>query len=590
MKANKQQLFGVLTLSVCCAISQADTVRGPGPIFSVGPANDNNCQFHNITDALNAGASEVRLTLGTFNESLQINDRSIALVGGFANCQQANVNNGSSLLTTLSGDLLQPVVSVINDPATDFTVSLRNLIIRNGTDTVAQPGAGVYLQGDNTAVSLENVVIEDNAGTGLGINAVFHEPVFLKDVLIQDNVSHSGGGLHCRDATVLMHGGLSIRNNHANGDGLNTPGVGRGGGAYVGAACFLMLYSGGLNSASGTTGLVGNQANHQGGAVYVDDTGALLVRSYSEVLFGVTLGDDRKVVRFFNNRADVDLNDGGSGHGGAIAAAGPDAGVDLYGVDLEQNTAHGSGGAMALLNGADLRVKTPPTDRCWNRQRCNWIHNNSADTGGAAFVAGGSSAVIANAWIERNTANFGTALDFNDDNTAALVGSSVFYNNGPRDGFTGAAVIRVLLNADVSMSYNTLVDNNAAEATLAVIFAELEQYGNLIFQDTPTPLLFSSQAVLTNNCLYSHDVTGVSGNQIILSVVDPMIDRAKQNFHLKADSGAVDICDVNVLNFNRDIDGQFRGYDDPVPDVLGPYDIGADESYAADVIFAHSFE
>lgn len=41
----------------------------------------------------------------------------------------------------------------------------------------------------------------------------------------------------------------------------------------------------------------------------------------------------------------------------------------------------------------------------------------------------------------------------------------------------------------------------------------------------------------------------------------------------------------------QDIDREDRGYDDPsFSNLFGPYDIGADETYATDIIFKHGFD
>ena len=87
-----------------------------------------------------------------------------------------------------------------------------------------------------------------------------------------------------------------------------------------------------------------------------------------------------------------------------------------------------------------------------------------------------------------------------------------------------------------------------------------------------------------------NDSTNITGSQIIESSNDPFVDLANQDIHL-ADASLTDVCDTSVYTPSlNDFDNQPRGYDAPISDLDGRYDIGADEDYSSDVIFADDFD
>jgi hypothetical protein len=62
------------------------------------------------------------------------------------------------------------------------------------------------------------------------------------------------------------------------------------------------------------------------------------------------------------------------------------------------------------------------------------------------------------------------------------------------------------------------------------------------------------------------------------------------DYHLRPDSQAIDRCDASVVAPQyADIDGDSRGYDHPLFNIIGPYDLGADET-GEPPLFADGFE
>ena len=98
------------------------------------------------------------------------------------------------------------------------------------------------------------------------------------------------------------------------------------------------------------------------------------------------------------------------------------------------------------------------------------------------------------------------------------------------------------------------------------------------------------------HCLLVHETDSFIGNSSV-EVANPMfVDAANGDYHIDASlSPAVDYCnELNVMAQFKDIDSDVRGYDDPTvvnnPVTNGAFDIGADETYDNDIIFADGFD
>ena len=80
----------------------------------------------------------------------------------------------------------------------------------------------------------------------------------------------------------------------------------------------------------------------------------------------------------------------------------------------------------------------------------------------------------------------------------------------------------------------------------------------------------------------------ISGS-IVLALTSPSFVNANaRDYHLT--STGIDWCNPQG-GFIKDTDNELRGWDDPTDNgILAFYDVGADESYNGDIIFANNFE
>lgn len=562
----------------------------------VGPVSDPDCDFSSINAAIVSGADEVRISAAvTYHENVDLSLRNTLLLGGFSDCAAATINLEGNDLTLISGDQTSPVITIDNDNG-HYWPYLQNIQVTNGKEADNQPGAGILISGINTHVTMDHIRVNHNLGSGIGISNNVHSDVVVKDAYIHDNLAFDGGGIHCEDANLTITGASAIYSNEAIGSGVNAVDEGRGGGVFVGSGCSFQYYSGPNQPQLGWNGISWNLANFHGGGIYAEQGGDVYLYGQPQSfgvngVRGVVVGTNGiHPINMVGNRADADENDS-STHGGGIYSTGSNSYVELNGVHLQQNSAPGSGGGVALFDQAELNVRRDGNVSCWSLERCNYFEDNRSDTGGAIFADDGSLMFVRHAWFEDNGARFGSVLYLNGVDTVGFVDGSVIFDN---DYLPGADVvltaIHALNGAELMMTFNTVVNHYVDTAVFALFLAEIDLYGNLIYQDGNVPIAGHFNGIINAECLYVYDNTEISGVDIFTSSVDPFVNRNTGDFQLTAFNFALDACAAHPQADNFDLAHQVRGWDDPIPDLSGLYDIGAYESYASDVIFKSKFE
>ena len=148
----------------------------------------------------------------------------------------------------------------------------------------------------------------------------------------------------------------------------------------------------------------------------------------------------------------------------------------------------------------------------------------------------------------------------------------------------------------IDFFYNTLVDNEAvhvfnlyeaAEHTLNIHNSIINHQG-LTLEENGT-----NNNLNGIDCVFLSEQASLTGNIGVLLLSDPgFVDAANGDYHLSANSDAIDLCDESLFDGSsyNDLNGHARGHDDPiVNNFLGPYDAGAYESNN-DLIFKNTFE
>lgn len=572
-----------------------------GTTVTVGSGNS--CDFKTgstkIQDAIDSGASEIRIVNETYLENLVIDERNTRLIGGYANCSDAANDISNNNLATVDGGGNSSVLYITGDTQY-YSIDIENIAFTNGRGGDFPSGGGIAVRNAFLSLDLNKVILRDNIGGSGGGLHIFggDTSVNTTNVQIFGNEASQGGGIYCsgNQNSISMSsflGLVGVFNNEATSSD--------GGGVLLTNGCGMTSYA----STSEFDGFNNNEAVGNGGGIAVKNGSrlALVGSRHCFFLFGggiICNGTNEYPINISSNSADSDGDN--DGNGGGIYATGADTTVFTTSVNIQGNSAI-NGGGIAVEDGATLSTTVYSDENCWSPGSCNQIKNNKATAwGGGLFIAdSGTTSEVKAAYIQDNRADFGTAAYVLGDAYLA-VKASVITGNGDQgnDGYDDKYVFRVQglsssTDTNLEIQASTIADNNATTAVLGNNNGELKVLSSIIHDPSTGDVYVGSNApadyVL---CLMAHEITSLPAASFGIAEDNPeFVDRANGDYHLNAmQSPAIDFCDLNQTDGSlTDIDGEPRGWDDPnVGNVNGPYDIGADESYGGDIIFKDNFE
>ncbi len=573
----------------------ADNKIQTGSFVTVG--SDNNCDYRvgssKIQDAIDDGHTEIRIVTDTYLENLTIDDRSIALYGGYANCLAATngQSDGNQVIVDANG---AGTVLAIPQTSQRQTITIENINFTNGLN-------GMITSDADAMINLQNVWFSNNnggisSGGGMSINGG-NTDILGIDLLVASNTSWFGGGILCSGANNSI---LIDKADHFAGISINQATNGDGGGAWITDGCVLSVYAGTNLGFPDLNGITGNSATNHGGGIAVTNGAQLNLIGFEFCSGNNCLGNDTEPVNLTANIADFDEDD--VGNGGAIYVDGENSEVYAITININNNKAS-NGAGIAVENDGYLKSYSE-NKTCWSSQSCNQLHANEAiNTGGAVFVSTGAFADIGPSHLYNNRADFGTAGFVNQDSSRLFIEGSMIFKNGS-NGMGSYADNRVFLingtalNTPVlKLTYNTIVDNQATGSLISNFSGVLNLLSSIV-HDSNGIDLYSANGSTTDtiDCVIAHEISSLpTGGATTQAVVDdPMfINRQQSDYHLDATtSPAIDFCGKFLADAQYlDTDDQLRGWDDPlVANFDGPYDIGADESYDNDIIFQNNFE
>jgi hypothetical protein len=557
----------------------------------VSLGNDPDCDYQvsntSIQGLIDQGELNIRLSNQvTFVENLSIN-KSINISGGYSNCADAEANIVSAK-TTLDGNQNGSVIvfSGVEEPPS--VITLENLIIENGSsNSTFYPGGGLSLSTFNDNhyyVQLNNSLISNNTGiNGGGVYirgknmqlAVNNSYIIHNKALGNGGGTANGGGIHCKGGTVSVTNGSGILLNEAYSDIQE---AGNGGAIFARDACRVFLRSGSSSSSLNTQGITNNTASAHGGGLYAENNASIYIQ------------DTSKIVPININNNNADSNNDGYGDGGGIYIKDFGSEIVINGAIISNNTAI-NGGGIAMYNRADISI-SENISNCWNRSKCNVFENNKASTNngkGGFLYNNGSVFVGSKMHITKSRADHGTTI-YNENIATTVFNRSNIYRNGllGSEGWSDDYTYRNI-GSTLNLYNVTSVHNESVQATIGILDGSAYVVDSIFFEPNTNLLanIINPSPSVTMDCLLVDNDFGVQNLTNSVIGAANFKDKTNNDFHLLANSPGIDMCSSG---YYKDIDLQDAGWDDPSQiNLLGPFDAGADESYAGDVIFADEF-
>ena len=585
-----------VALALCAAL----LAPAASAMITVGPDSDSNCQFHDVTSAVEAadqspGIDLVAISAGTYtgvSTMLITSNDDLIVEGGFANCS-AGVSSGASTLDA-NGAVIHGSLFAHTGAG---RLTLLHLTLQNGNAGV---GGGVDSEGSGELVLSDVMLANNNADYGGGLFALGGSPnkqVTLVGTKFNSNTAHgNGGGLFAIHADIHMDsGGESyFLGNLAQGTIADT---GDGGGFYVVDSNFIARTHG----VFGFPFIGSNLAARNGGGAY----------------FGAATGGAYEFFLFNDDASNpLELADNAAPTGGAIymksAASGTQilSFASLTNTIIRHNTANY--GAVAALdsNGQDFEVTTeirfgqskvgdaePP---CVAGLECNLITDNLSQLGDliqatGSGPTGGVGVEMFRARVVGNTALAnGGGVAFVGDGYARIDGSLFAENE-----LSGDLIAAV--DADIHFANSTVAHNTFGGDELflvALVPSSLEILHSLLAQPNDPVNAFNvgTSIPVTVRDVGAENVNGLPtdpGNNVQF-LTDPFVDAAQGDFHIRTTSSAVDRWsaannDPDDPAPTLDLDGNLRPY--VFNSTTTPYDFGAYEAGSfADAIFIDGFD
>lgn len=560
-------------------------------IVFVGPASDPGCQYQSIQAAIDDWAAssspqfrEIYIANAHAYPAQQLSiptptaSVGLALRGQYPGCAFGAA--GGRALLSGAGAAGGPVIDIHGSVAgadARFEVSLSSIEIADGSNPGGN-GGGIRVRG-NVHVSLFESALRDNsAAQGGGLAAegtAAGQPTMVMfgngtPFEVSGNTALGGGGMYCENAVLTCERYCLISNNIA----------ANSGGGVLGLDCVISI-NGSRNQLplDPMVGIRGNSAGADGGGVWV--SGGFL-RLGSVGAPGPTPVVGNSAV----------------GNGGAVVYDGATVNGDAYGAQFDGNSAGGNGGAIVVRGGnLSFSPLTGGTHCPGGLDACpRFRDNTAAGRGGAIRMEAGAAGLQFMAhMIDGNQALRGSVLD-----RQGAIGGLTFTNTHV-SGNGGASELFLLDGGFLDLRYTTIADNGTDDSALVRFDAPAHFIAtNALLADdngSASGLVLDAPAGSTTmvNCVMVHEDSRLAGQPGVhgLVVDDPQWDDSgdfdPRLFVPGATSAAVDACGSGPGSIG-DLLGTPRPQDTALPDLAGPYDMGAIERPFVVRVFGNGFE
>jgi predicted outer membrane repeat protein len=517
----------VASAAICFSMLSATTVFSA--TLTVGAGSD--CNYKDIQSAIDhtTNGDEIHIS-GTYygDLHLQMNDRSIAIIGSYGNC--TDPDSKSALRTSLNGRGGADSILLIDGSA---NVTIKSLNFSdNQLNDVGTHGAGINYRGHGS-LTLEDVGFSFNwatYGAGLNVSANGATNVYInqKTSFVYNKAFRQGGAINIEGDTHLymLQPQTLIAYNHAGGDVL-----GNGGGIQINANAIADIAS----PSSGGEGVISRNTSDYGGGIAVEPDGEL--RLYSS--------DSSDPVTIAYNTAN---RTGGAIH---VASSNYQSGGGVCGFvyHLDHNTAMNGSAIYSDTTGGDVSgslILTPDNAACAQANEakcptgkpCNTIDDNVALQDGAStvLVQTGGHIIMKSLEMRRNKASH--AIQLIDP-----VYSSGIYDTLIADNTLHANVIDVNDpgHYDFEIHACTIASNTLDPgAPVIASSALLDVRQSILWQPANTLVYNHGPGTVQGQGLIVSDDASFPGLGGVLKVTNPGFVEPGNDYHLRHDSPAVD--------------------------------------------------
>jgi hypothetical protein len=277
-----------------------------------------------------------------------------------------------------------------------------------------------------------------------------------------------------------------------------------------------------------------------------------------------------------------------NGNGGGIAAYA--SSISVSQLLLAGNQAERNGGGIWLDDGSSLSGDLPLS--CPMGEPCHDLRQNIAgEAGGMAWLGSDSSLSLHRAAMEANEADTGAAI-FAQGTAPSTMQVSIL--NSVLHANTATSALIAVGNSQLTIALSTLVDNDTGSSMVLDFGGNTHDWRASLMYGAPGSVLLSAPfgTTLSTDCLIGHENASVLafGGDVFVDDDPGFVNRAQGDLRLRADAGAVDVCNyTEPSSIVLDLDGNLRPVDLPNPNVAGAYDVGAYERLPA-AMFANGFE
>jgi len=179
--------------------------------------------YRSIQTAINVASNGdiIKVAKGTYSEAVQISQKKVQLIGGFAGYGDFNSANPQANITIIAGTSVVPCIWINIDVMISGSLIINGFTIRNGQRGIELSGGW---SGFLDNITIENNIIENNGeqgtsqrGGGIGLEG---KNVTIKNNIIRNNKSDRGAAIGGTSSSIVdfLISGNHIENNTGYGD------------------------------------------------------------------------------------------------------------------------------------------------------------------------------------------------------------------------------------------------------------------------------------------------------------------------------------------------------------------------------------